>query len=135
VLLKNGEICETDCQCISERCAEPRPPDSGGQFPKRCIEGPGDGAACKGDGDTCADPGECCNRLCLPNPQSCGFSCGGRSGTGGTSGTGGGGTGGTGGGPCVVAGQACTAAGDCCTGLICLPDGRGGLFCGRPVPR
>jgi hypothetical protein len=29
VLLPDGELCETDCQCVSGLCAEPRPPDSG----------------------------------------------------------------------------------------------------------
>jgi hypothetical protein len=128
-LLENGEICETDCQCESGLCAEPRPPDSGGQFPKRCLDTPAGDGSCRPTGDGCVDPGQCCDGVCLPLADACGFGCGsgGGGGYGGSAGTGG--DGGYGGGPCVVMGQTCTTASDCCAGLTCAPDGMGGLRC------
>jgi hypothetical protein len=135
VMLDNGEICETDCQCKSGLCSEPRPPDSGGQFPKRCLDVVAGADSCKSSGDTCVDPGQCCEGPCLPVSNACGFSCGagGAPGTGGAGGMAGtGGTGGTGG-LCVDLGGACTTATDCCTGYTCIPDGNAGLVCGAIV--
>ena len=77
VQLENGEICETQCQCLSGICDEPPPPDSGGQLPKRCLEAPITAGSCRGPGEACVDPSECCDGLCLPDTDACGFTCGG----------------------------------------------------------
>jgi hypothetical protein len=117
-----GELCETDCQCASNICAEPRPPDAGGQFPKRCLDPatPGAGGQCKMEGQGCTDPADCCNALCLPALDFCGFACGGGGGGGGSS--------------CVQEGNQCTNSGDCCGGLDCVPNGQGGLVCALLPP-
>jgi hypothetical protein len=131
VLLENGEICETDCQCVSGLCAEPRPPDAGGQFPKRCLDTAA-GGECKVSGDTCFDPGQCCDGLCLPAADACGFTCGG-GGSGGAPGVGGspgeGGTGNVGDPGCVDFGGNCTTDSDCCVDYACAPNGASGLVC------
>jgi hypothetical protein len=146
VCLPFGELCETECECCSGICLPATPPDAAGQFPKRCLHplpgadpGAGGGSGtCHPDGAECAAPSECCSGLCLPSAGECGFRCGG----GGSGGTGGAGVGGAGGGsgtggsagePCVAYGNACTTSSDCCGIGECLPDGKGGLFCGEIV--
>jgi hypothetical protein len=141
VCLPAGELCETECECCSGICLPATPPDAAGQFPKRCLNAPlgpdagggGSGGGCRPNGAECAAPSECCTGLCLPAPGECAFRCSGGGGTGGTGGASG--TGGTGGAPCVPISGACTSDADCCNEARCLPDGKGGLFCGRIVIR